>query len=112
MNDRVQVNRLNQVRVEGDRTGAWAELLVTRDRHELAAQVLGPRAQDVHQLIAIHVREADIQKSNIRTECGSNRDRFSGCVGHARFMAFTTEEQGQQLGRIEVVIDDEDPPNL
>jgi hypothetical protein len=106
----IRVNRLDQMEVDA-RLARLSSILgssVTRhgDDESTLEGCLLPEPQG--DLIAIHVRQAEVQQDHLRSPAQGDCDRLRGVAGGLDFMAVELQESGRALDRVHAIIDHED----
>ena len=59
-------------------------------------------------LVAVELRQADVEQHDVGPEALGRIDRFEAVVGGGRFVALSSQQHGQARGRVAIVVDDQD----
>ena len=108
--DGVHVHRLDEVMVEAclSRPLAIRLLSVPCDGDQMQILQSGHGPEMEGQFVAVHDRQAEVEKRDVRRELRGHPQRGRRIICHSRFVAAPGEDLGQQLRPILIVIDDED----
>jgi hypothetical protein len=110
--DGIGFHRLGEVIVEAGCAGLLDVFLLAPpgNRHEKDLRPVGTGPDPARELISIHVRHADIQQRGI-WRCPV--EHLQGCLTVVRdddVVAIQPQEHGETLGRVVVVVGDQDTP--
>ncbi len=96
--------------VEAGIPGAVAilELAVTRDGHQQRFPEIEVLAQTARHLQAVQLGKADVEQDHVGTEGPRLLHGCQAVMGGMDLMAAQAEQQGQAVGCVAVVIDDQD----
>src|SRR5205814_9506950 len=70
------------------------------------------RAGAAGQLVAVHHREADVDEGHVGVEGGGGLEGGGAVVGDGGEVAAGDQALGEGVGRVAVVVDDEDPAGV
>jgi len=83
-------------------------LTVAGDRDETGLTQLRQQSQSAGDLIAIHLREPDIEQNHLRSEGYGVTQCVGWGIGLLDGVTLEREECGERIGGVAVIVDDED----
>ncbi|HVA81563.1 MAG TPA: hypothetical protein VNF29_11615 [Candidatus Binataceae bacterium] len=95
-------------RLSGQAAVLFLPVPAQRDDHQVRPVALVAHAAG--QLEAVHSRQANIEKNDVRRECAQKSERNRSILGDADCVAVPREDQSQTLGDIVVIFDQKNTP--
>src|SRR6187402_23120 len=89
---------------------AIAGLTVTRERHEPDRAAALVRAQASRHLVAVHLRQPDIDERDLGLKPLRLLERRGGTIRRGYVVPFELEQHRERISRIRAVVDDEHTP--
>lgn len=96
-----------EIETRGAALFSMSILAPTRERYDCGARAVRLRPQTTAGVVSIHLRHADVEKDELRSDLASQLDTTRASIGNMHLVTMKTRQRCEALRYTLVVVDDE-----